>query len=139
MPSVEGKNAGNSEEDVDLEDDNQEVARVLSVREKTSHGSPSSTEENEDDVFTLARGQSGYSVYQLAISIGNPVTDILQGVYLIYWHNDEGQWALKTETWHYGLWVLIVCWVPGLVCVVHILAHYRSYQLQSQYSLNIQF
>ena len=150
MPSVEGKSAGNSEEDVDLEDDNQEVARVLTVRftvrEKSSPSSSSGREKNEADVFMRARGQSGYSVYtkagfastfgkvvvlkvvlfDLAVSLGDAVTDILQGVYLIWWYNEEKGWGLKEDTWHYGLWVLGVCWVPGLVCVIHILSHYRS-------------
>ena len=70
-------------------------------------------------------------MFDLAVSLGDAVTDILQGVYLIIWHDEEGVWRLKTDTWHYGLWVLVVCWVPGLVCVIHILSHYRSYQLHS--------
>ena len=78
-------------------------------------------------------------LFDLAVSFGDSVTDILQGVYLIYWHNEQNVWSLNTETWKYGLWVLIVCWVPGLVCVIHILAHHRSYQLQSESSLYIQF
>ena len=64
-------------------------------------------------------------LFDLAVSFGDAVTDILQGVYLICWYNERGEWGLKEDTWHYGLCVLIVCWVPGLVCVIHILSHYR--------------
>ena len=64
-------------------------------------------------------------LFDLAVSFGDAVTDILQGVYLICWYNERGEWVLKEDTWHYGLCVLIVCWVPGLVCVIHILTHYR--------------
>ena len=64
-------------------------------------------------------------LFDLAVSFGDAVTDILQGVYLICWYNERGEWVLKRDTWHYGLCVLIVCWVPGLVCVIHILSHYR--------------
>ena len=56
---------------------------------------------------------------------------------MIIWHDEKGVWRLKTDTWHYGLWVLVVCWVPGLVCVLHILTHYRSYQLQTESALNM--
>ena len=65
-------------------------------------------------------------LFDLAVSFGDAVTDILQGVYLICWRNEQNVWTLNKDTWHYGLWVLIVCWVPGLVCVIHILSHYRS-------------
>ena len=76
-------------------------------------------------------------LFDLAVSFGDVVTDILQGVYLICWYNERGKWRLKEDTWHYGLWVLIVCWVPGLVCVMHIITHHRSYQPQSESSLSI--
>ena len=66
----------------------------------------------------------------LAVSLGDAVTDILQGVYLICWYNEHGEMVFKTDTWRYGVCVLVVCWVPGLVCVIHILTHYRSYQLR---------
>ena len=74
-------------------------------------------------------------LFDLAVSFGDAVTDILQGVYLIWWYNEQGVWGLKEDTWYYGLWVLGVCWVPGLVCVIHILSHYRSYQAQAESSL----
>ena len=62
----------------------------------------------------------------IIVSLGDAVTDILQGIHLIYWPGQHsGEWELKT-TWKYGLSVLGVCWVPGVVCVLHILAHFRS-------------
>ena len=66
-------------------------------------------------------------LFDLAVSFGDAVTDILQGVYLICWDNEKNVWSLNTETWHFGVWVLIVCWVPGLVCIIHILSHHKSY------------
>ena len=156
----------------DQEDDNQEVRRILTVRNtvkkkenfQTDESGPSST--NEEDVSIAVayqlysqrrRATSRYSLYvkagfnstfgklvilkvllfDLAVSFGDAVTDILQGVYLIWWYNEKKGWGLKEDTWHYGLWVLGVCWVPGLVCVIHILSHYRSYQAQAESSLYI--
>ena len=60
--------------------------------------------------------------FDIAVSLGDAITDILQGVNLIV---KRGGWDVN-ETWLYGVGVLIVCWVPGLVCVLHILSHYRS-------------
>ena len=150
-------NAGEAGDD----DDDQEVSRVLSVRFTTGSSPPASPSEDLsfNDTFRNKVG-CGYSVYRkssgisltfsglvvlklllfdLAVSLGDAVTDILQGVYLICWYNERGEWRLKEDTWHYGLWVLIVCWVPGLVCVIHILSHHSSYQPQSESesSLNI--
>ena len=63
--------------------------------------------------------------FDIAVSLGDAITDILQGVHLIIKRKDDGGWGLN-EHWQYGVGVLIVCWVPGLVCVLHILSHYRS-------------
>ena len=73
--------------------------------------------------------------FDITISLGDAVTDILQGIYLVYWYDEGGNWELK-ETWRYGLGVLVVCWLPGLVCVIHILAHHRSDGHCSSYDHN---
>ena len=52
------------------------------------------------------------------------MTDILQGVYLMV---DFSEWEWKDLTYKYGVGVLVVCWVPGLVAVIHIMSHYRSH------------
>ena len=58
----------------------------------------------------------------IGISLGDAVTDILQGVYLMV---DFSEWEWKDLTYKYGVGVLVVCWVPGLVAVIHIMSHYR--------------
>ena len=61
----------------------------------------------------------------ILISIGDAVTDILQGVYLLGWFDENSQWRAKPETMNYGVLSLVICWVPGIICVLHILSHYR--------------
>ena len=163
-------NAAEAGDDDDLADDDQEVAKILSVRPTVRKKKERPVSSTSEKSFTRERGTSQFSVYaphpkykrstkgearddddkaddddsvkevtstfgkvailkvvmfDLAVSFGDAVTDILQGVYLIIWHDEKGVWRLKEDTWHYGLWVLVVCWVPGLVCVIHILTHYR--------------
>ena len=64
--------------------------------------------------------------FDILISFLDSMTDILQGLHLIYWFDEDGNWSLQTSS-NYGVLVLVICWVPGLVCVVHILSHYRYY------------
>ena len=62
----------------------------------------------------------------ILLSFGDAVTDILQGFYLICWfERDTYKLQMKEDTFYYGVVMLVICWVPGLICVLHILAHYR--------------
>ena len=56
-------------------------------------------------------------------SLGDAITDFLQGLYLMFDFYDGFAW--KYDTYEYGVIVLIACWVPGIVAVIHIMAYYR--------------
>ena len=51
----------------------------------------------------------------IGISVGDVVTDLLQGLNLVF----DGDWNLQWSTYHYGLLVLGVMWIPGLVVLLH--------------------
>ena len=84
--------------------------------------------------------------FDIGVSLGDMVTDFLQGFNMIFdfkqkWKpsnskfckvvgdEDEGPCAWQVElqetVWGYGVTVLVICWIPGLVAVIHMLAHYR--------------
>ena len=56
-------------------------------------------------------------------SLGDAVTDFLQGFFLMFDFQNDFAW--KEDTYQYGIIVLIACWVPGIVAVIHMLAYYR--------------
>ena len=56
-------------------------------------------------------------------SLGDAITDFLQGLYLMFDFYDG--FSVKNDTWGYGLVVIVACWVPGVVAVMHILAYHR--------------
>ena len=58
-------------------------------------------------------------------SLGDAITDFLQGLYLMFDFYDG--FSVKNDTWGYGLIVIVACWVPGVVAVMHILAYHRYY------------
>ena len=60
--------------------------------------------------------------FDIAISFGDAVTDIAQGIYLMF---DFSDLTVKDLTFNYGVIVLVVCWLPGLVAIIHIMSHYR--------------
>ena len=60
--------------------------------------------------------------FDIAISFGDAVTDITQGIYLMF---DFSDFTVKDLTFNYGVIVLVVCWLPGLVAIIHIMSHYR--------------
>ena len=62
--------------------------------------------------------------WDIGSSLGDTVTDFLQGIYLIYDWFAEG-WVLREDTQYYGIIVLLINWVPGIVAVIHIISHYR--------------
>ena len=61
--------------------------------------------------------------FDIWISLGDAITDFLQGLSLMF--DFYNCFAPRKETWGIGLIVLAACWIPGLVAVLHILAHYR--------------
>merc|ERR1711970_51142 len=127
-----------------------EERRVISIPFKDS------IDEDDDDITSRPRStkksyadrSSMYSVYSVETgktgtvaifaalivlkiifvdiwtSLGDAITDFLQGFYLMFDFNDKFAW--KGDTYHYGIIVLIACWVPGIVAVIHIMAFYRN-------------
>ena len=83
--------------------------------------------------------------FDIGVSLGDMVTDFLQGFNMIFdfkqkWKPSNStlcqvvggeevpckwQLELKDTVLGYGVTVLIICWIPGLVAVIHMLAHYR--------------
>ena len=51
----------------------------------------------------------------IGISLGDVVTDLLQGLSLVF----DQDWNVQWNTYHYGLGVLGVMWLPGLVALLH--------------------
>ena len=57
------------------------------------------------------------------ISLGDSITDFLQGLFLIF--DFDAGFSVKEDTWNTGVVVLTACWLPGLVAVPHFLSYYR--------------
>ena len=57
----------------------------------------------------------------IGISLGDVVTDLLQGLSLIL----EPDWSLA-PTADYGVLVLLTCWLPGPLTILHLCLHHRS-------------
>ena len=57
------------------------------------------------------------------VSLGDAITDFLQGLFLMFDFYDG--FTVKDDTWGIGVIVIAACWVPGIVAIVHILAYYR--------------
>ena len=51
----------------------------------------------------------------IGISLGDVVTDLLQGISLIF----ESDWSLAATS-NYGILVLVTCWLPGPLTLVHL-------------------
>ena len=51
----------------------------------------------------------------IGISLGDVTTDLLQGLSLVF----DAEWNVQWNTYHYGLAVLGVMWIPGLVVLLH--------------------
>ena len=56
-------------------------------------------------------------ILEVLFPLADVVTDIMQGVFLII--RDGGE--KKT----FGVLVLVICWLPGLICILHVCSHYR--------------
>ena len=51
----------------------------------------------------------------IGISVGDMITDLLQGLSLVF----DSDWNLQWSTYHYGIAVLSIMWLPGLVVLLH--------------------
>jgi len=60
----------------------------------------------------------------LITGFGDAITDILQGVYMIIEEplNKEDKW----DTIAAGVGVIIICWVPGIVAILHLIASHKD-------------
>ena len=61
----------------------------------------------------------------IGISVGDVVTDLLQGLSLVF----DGDWNVQWSTYHYGMVVLGVMWLPGLVFLLHQATSEATYKL----------
>ena len=61
--------------------------------------------------------------FDIWVSLGDAITDFLQGLFLMF--DFYAGFSIKEDTWDIGVIVIVACWVPGLVAVLHILAYYR--------------
>ena len=67
-------------------------------------------------------------IVDIGISAGDAITDILQGLNLIF----DNSWNISS-TAVYGVAVLVTSWLPSLVTLLHLGLHYRG----SSYFTNI--
>ena len=51
----------------------------------------------------------------IGISFGDVLTDVLQGLSLVF----DGDWNVQWSTYHYGVGVLSIMWLPGAVVLLH--------------------
>ena len=63
--------------------------------------------------------------WDIGSSLGDTVTDFLQGFNLIFDLMAEEWWKLRDDTEVYGIIVLLIIWVPGIVAIIHTISHYR--------------
>ena len=61
--------------------------------------------------------------FDIGTCLGDGITDFLQGFFLMF--DFYTGFSVKEDTWNIGVIVIVGCWLPGLVAVLHILAHYR--------------
>ena len=61
----------------------------------------------------------------IGISLGDVVTDFIQGINLIF----DDNWNILWLTLHYGLLVVIITWIP----IIPIFIHYASFKNESQH------
>ena len=51
----------------------------------------------------------------IGISLGDVVTDFLQGISLVF----DSDWNIQWNTYHYGVAILVVMWIPAIVAILH--------------------
>ena len=85
----------------------------------------------EEDVDGIETARALRSLQKLAflkiilidvgISFGDVVTDVVQGISLIF----DANWRIAS-TANYGVLVLITCWLPGPLTLLHLCLHHRG-------------
>ena len=60
----------------------------------------------------------------IGVSLGDVITDFIQGTNLIF----DDNWNILWLTFHYGLLVVIITWIP----IIPILIHYSSFKNENQ-------
>ena len=92
----------------------------------------------EDDQSSFLETVAAFAVirvlfFDILVSFGDAITDFLQGFNLIFQFNkntrdDSFLWngIDVYPTWGYGVATLVICWIPGIVGVIHVITHYRS-------------
>ena len=60
----------------------------------------------------------------IGISLGDVVTDLAQGINLIFDHN----WNIQWSTFHYGLIVLVFVWLPLVPLALHVVTFRKAAQ-----------
>ena len=61
--------------------------------------------------------------FDIGVSLGDVVTDLLQGFFLIFNFADG---KVKCDTIWPGIVVLIICWFPtNVISVIHIISHHK--------------
>lgn len=103
----------------------------LSGVTKVSNLSETGPRPPEEDVDGVEATKALRSLQKLAflkiilidigISLGDVVTDFVQGLSLIF----ESDWSLAPTT-NYGILVLLTCWIPGPLTLLHLCLHYRG-------------
>ena len=64
--------------------------------------------------------------WDIGSSLGDTVTDFLQGFNLIFDVYANEWWKFRSRNYQvYGVIVLLINWIPGIVAVIHIISHYR--------------
>ena len=89
---------------------------------------PRPPEEDVDGIETARALQSlqklaflKIMLLDIGISLGDVVTDLVQGLSLVF----DANWNYSS-TAHYGVLVLVTCWLPGPLTLLHFCLHHRG-------------
>ena len=63
--------------------------------------------------------------WDVGSSMGDTVTDFLQGFSLVFDFMAQDWFKLRSDTLGYGIVVLLINWVPGFVAIIHMVTSYR--------------
>ena len=110
--------------------DSEEKEKIPSVDKKSSQQSHDDDSE-EVNIFQNPEGNhAGLKITKLLIVTGvsllDVFTDFLFGFNLLFDFENRWNSELKAEAAAYGYIVLLSCWIPGLVAVIHMAASYRK-------------
>ena len=93
-----------------------------------SEAGPRPPEEDVDGIETARALQSlqklaflKIMLLDIGISLGDVVTDLVQGLSLVF----DANWNCSS-TAHYGVLVLVTCWLPGPLTLLHFCLHHRG-------------